>query len=530
MKVKELPPAELTAEVLTPAGERFRWDPASRNVGQRPLDISFDTEAGEGFSSGSVTLRRAGNRLYDDLALLNELRLTTGGGRRVYEGRARGVPIGDAWQMDCEGWMSHARQRTFTDLLVERDFAQFGENTQARLAWLLGNGYTPNSGYTAQVADAINFIGETGRAIPYASFADLTYRAPAGCRVVKVMYRGAETNTSNVGPLRFAFMDEDGLSNGIEINPTMNGALQTMTPSDGRPQLILWFFATATHTPTLAHSRTISQLATYGSASLKTIPRENEPDGIAASDGIRFIANKYAPKLKTDGIQQTTYPIPNAVWRDPITVHEAAKQLNSYHGWQLAVWDERTLTFAPYDLSEADWQVRNGVDGVRVETPGDTTETVFNGCCVTYTDTSGGSRQRVTPLDAADLNDTSDAIAANQWGDQAWLDIEISWRCQKADAVQLGAIALVEANRARRPSTITVPMYLQDIDSHWQPSSLVRADQSIVVTNQHSPTPRKITRTSWQNHQLTITTDNAVDSQEAFNARMLGALNAAGLM
>jgi len=58
---------------------------------------------------------------------------------------------------------------------------------------------------------------------------------------------------------------------------------------------------------------------------------------------------------------------------------------------------------------------------------------------------------------------------------------------------------------------------------------MVRADQTISVLNQHSSEPRLITRASWSNHQLTLTTDNAIDSLSAFNARVTGALTAAGI-
>jgi hypothetical protein len=273
----------------------------------------------------------------------------------------------------------------------------------------------------------------------------------------------------------------------------------------------------------------LRKLAVYGDHGLPLLDRPDGTKGIAASDAIRYLAGKYAPKWDTSGVEQTSYPIPHAVWKEPTTATEAIKQLNSYHLWKLGVWEGRRLEFGPYDLSVANWQVANGQDGVRVEYQGDTTENVFNGCAVTFSDFAGVS-QRLTPDDTSVLKDTSEWIAANQWGDQAWLDIQVSWPCTADDAAQIGAIALASANQARRPSTITVPMHIRDIHGSWWPSSYVRSDETILVTNQHTPVPRLITGTRWANHQLSITTDNAIDSMSAFNARVGGALSAAGLV
>ena len=65
---------------------------------------------------------------------------------------------------------------------------------------------------------------------------------------------------------------------------------------------------------------------------------------------------------------------------------------------------------------------------------------------------------------------------------------------------------------------------------NFWPSSYVRADQTIVIRNQDQPVPRLITRTQWQNNQLTITTDNAIDTVAAFTTRLTGALSAEGIL
>jgi hypothetical protein len=165
---------------------------------------------------------------------------------------------------------------------------------------------------------------------------------------------------------------------------------------------------------------------------------------------------------------------------------------------------------------------------VTVESTGDTTESIFNGCSVTYTDFAGNP-QRLLPTDTSLLRDGASWIAANRWNDQAWFDIELSWKATASDAALIGSIALAEANRAQRPSTIEVPYELMDKHGTKQPCWKVRAGDTISVMDQGSTSPRLITETSWQNGVLRITTDNAVDSLAVVQQRIASALGVGGL-
>lgn len=524
------PPAEINAEVVLPSGSRIRWDSASPKAGNRPLDPQIETASGQGFGAGAVTLQRPTDREYGELGLLNELILRTATGKIVYQGRAQGIPVSDTFQFDCDGWWSHGEQRTLTELLVDRDLNRWGSTSLSRKGFYyttLGANSVSDGSAQADPDPALRL--ELPAAAAIYRICESVYDAGES-KVAAVYYDMTSTSVAADtgrfdGNTNSAFGGNS--SGGDLLTGTNSSAVGTFTPAEPKRYItaVLNSSASAT-TPKLMLLRKLTAIGDHG---IPTVTTTDGAPGVTASDAIKYLAGKYAPKWDTSGVEETSYPIPHAVWNEPTTVTEAIKQLNSYHLWKLGVWEDRRLDFAPYDLSVASWQVANGQDGVRVEYQGDTTENVFNGCAVAFNDFSGTS-QRLTPDNSADLRDDSEWIAANQWGDQAWLDIQVSWPCTADDAAQIGRIALASANQSRRPSTITVPMHIRDIHGSWWPSSYVRADETILVTNQHTPIPRLITGTRWANHQLTITTDNAIDSMSAFNARVGGALSAAGLV
>ena len=527
------PPAEINAEVVLPSGDRIRWDAAHPDPKMRPLSPQFESEDGKGFGAGSVALRRPSSRTYPELGLLNELILRTGTGRVVYQGRAQGIPSGDEWVFDCDGWWSHGEQQQMTEVLIDRDLNAWQAPSRSRESSLRPT-YQPVTGPNV-IRDSSNGLPAVQLVLaPHGagniSVAEAWYDAGSS-RVAGIYYDMTSTSAStDLG--RWAAANNDAASGqqlGSDLlTGTNSSSVSTHTPATPARHAFftLWDTTTATTADKLV---TLRKLAVIGNHGIPTVTHPDGPPAITASEGIKYLANKYAPKWDTSGVVGTTYPIPHAVWKEPTTPGDAIRQLNSYHLWKLGVFEDRKLVYEPYDLSVADWQVAAGQDGCRVEYQGDTTENIFNGCAVTYTDFAGIT-QRITPDDTATLQDTGEWIAANQWGDKAWMEINLSWPTTADDAAQIGAVALAAANAARRPSTITVPMHIRDINGTWNPSSYVRAGQTIVVTNQHTPVPRLITRTSWSNHTLTISTDNALDTIGAFNARVGGALTAQGLI
>ena len=520
---------ELNAEVTLPSGDRIRWDAASPDAGKRPLAPTFETETGRGFSTGSVTLQRPVERDYPELRLLNELTLRSATGQIVYQGRAQGIPAGEAIAFDCDGWITHGEQRQITDLIIDREASAWGpmpNGERARLAASFSP-YYDGSTTGATIRLEIPRLAQSG-GTPKA-VAVSVYRSPGQIGRVRVISTGAWSSPHrvNLGTRLGPVADGGVLTGYATATPGASTELNVYPEGPTRyAQVDYWYNGDWTGDGPWGVSVTPT---VYGQTGITTQARSDGLDGFTASDGIRYLANRYCPKWSTAGVQPSGYPIPHAVWREPTTPADAIRQLNSYHLWRLGVWENRELTFAPYDLSVADWQVSSGVDGVRVDYQGDTTENVYNGVTVGYTGFDG-EQYRITPEDSAELRDDSDWISANQWGDQVWLNLDVSWPATQDDAVEIGRLALANANQARRPSTITVPATIRDIHGNLWPSSYVRSDQTIVVTNQSPAIPRLITRTSWSDNTLTITTDNAIDTFEAFTTRLSGALSASGIL
>lgn len=521
------PPAEINAEVVLPSGDRIRWDAKHPDAKLRPLSPSLETEDGKGFGAGSVALRRPSDRTYPELGLLNELILRTATGQVVYQGRAQGIPSGEEWIFECDGWWTHGEQRTFAEPLVDRELSAWANLPEATRAGLLAT-YNSVEGATTEAGSALTLPLASAKVNP---FAGTFYDAGPGNQVGSISYTYTSASSSSHDG-RIGVMNNDNFgslaTSADLLTGTNSSGSGTFTPTTPLRYATAYHSLTGT-VGTADRFLTFKNLAVYGNTGIPTLPISGEAPGIAASEAIKYLAGRYCPKWDTSKVQATSYPIPHATWRDPITPAEAIRQLNSYHLWKLGVFEDRQLVFEPYDLSVADWQVASGIEGCRVEYQGDTTENIFNGCSVSFTDFDGTAK-RITPDDTAELQDSSDWIAANQWGDKAWLEITVSWPASANDAVEIGRVALAAANAARRPSTITVPMHIKDINGGWRPSSVVRSGQTIVVTNQHTPVPRLITRTSWSNHSLTISTDNAIDTMSAFNARIGGALTANGLV
>jgi hypothetical protein len=61
-------PLDLFVEVTTPDGTRYKWN-ANEAPGSRPINLSFRSKIGEGFSDASLQLPRRIDLDYPDLNL-----------------------------------------------------------------------------------------------------------------------------------------------------------------------------------------------------------------------------------------------------------------------------------------------------------------------------------------------------------------------------------------------------------------------------------------------------------------------------
>lgn len=536
------PPLALMAELTDARGQTYSLTPHNLSAGERPQDNSFSTELGEGFGTASFALSRRYDRDYPDLGLLNSFALVGEDGGIAYEGQVASIPRsvqeGHAIQVNAEGWMGHARRRPFTEIYIDRDLGRWGDPSAQRRHIMIAATESSN-----EVGTQIGF-SDTGPAAAGILYTFQRFASGVVERGEQWYYGGG----SDIGEVRYSLdgpsTDADWLDSFyLSSNDLANATLDSGTDHNGTDATNQSLSAGG------AGRKYVLVVSSYGGASTGDFPQTRrwydirifgrhgltkqgtQPnEGFYASDVMANIASRFAPKLDTSGIEDTTYPISHLAFHEEITPHEAFKELNRFHLWDLGVWENRTLTFRPFDLSTADWEVRVGENGVTADLQGDSIESTANGIVVHYRDFAGVER-RITPDDDDELADTNELLPANQHGEQHWTALNISRQCLEADAVQMGRAALAEFNRPKRPGSINVPGHIQDAAGHWQQAWKVRAGQTISVTNHPSDSPRLITATSYNDRSKTvsITVDNALNRLEAVFARTDRALQAANL-
>ncbi|MGI8595444.1 MAG: hypothetical protein ACR2ML_13975, partial [Solirubrobacteraceae bacterium] len=134
------PPIGLAIEMRTPEGAGTTWD-SHGDAEHIPKGISFSTRRGEGFAEGSCVLSRRVDREYPDLGLLDEAIIHGEDGSTAFEGRLAAVPrsYSEAHEVAPQfvGWMAHAKDRSITQIYVDRDPANWvAGSVERRQKWL----------------------------------------------------------------------------------------------------------------------------------------------------------------------------------------------------------------------------------------------------------------------------------------------------------------------------------------------------------------------------------------------------------
>jgi hypothetical protein len=185
-------------------------------------------------------------------------------------------------------------------------------------------------------------------ALPNSEIAELFYEVPEGLTATSLAYQGARTGafTGFEVPVLFVATSQ-GFSAGpaSTVTLTLDDTLRTATPTTAGRYLILRAQVNAGPvTPTAGHQQRYTKIAVYGDHGLTTHPVTNadgttEPDGVYASDVIRYLIANYCPLLNAGGVQNTTYPIGHLVFRDRTFPYDAMLTVNSFHRWGLECWE-----------------------------------------------------------------------------------------------------------------------------------------------------------------------------------------------
>jgi hypothetical protein len=545
-------PLELFGEVTTADGTRYRWD-ANQPPGSRLRNLSFSTKIGEGFSSAQGQLARRIDLDYPDLNLVDTVTFRGADGSVAWEGRMSAMPhsLGDTHgiSVTLTGWMAHTKDRKFSEVFVDRDLSGWGEPSAKRRRDLLltfGTIHSPQtqpdpSNNETVVATPINGPWAAG----YPPVSEAWYDAGPTIRIGKVIYSWQRNgDTGSVAPWTWqVWLSNDDLltaggtsstGNLVAAGPVTGSTLTAGALTSHRyAALQLYYNGAPGGADGATYSMLWKKLAVYGSHGLTTVTGEpNEPPGVLASDVIRNIVGRWCPKLDTSGVEDTSYVIQHLAFKDRVFPYDALLDINKYHLWQLAVWEDKTLHFKPYDLSEYDWEIRTDDPGTTFEPQGPGIDDVFNGMTVTYTDLLTGVPNTLTP----DVypNDLSTADPQNPWNEHGidrWDEIQLSTPSTLQQALQIGRAALGERNTPKAPGTITVKGYIRDRAGSQQPVWKVRAGDTIAVTNYPNATPRLIVETTYDDEQkqVSLSIDRPFALLDAYLDRVSSGLTARGL-
>jgi hypothetical protein len=545
--MSQKPPLELSVVITAPDGTEHHW--ASHKAAQdRPSGVQFSTASMDGFKTASLTLPRRIDLDWPDLNLFDDVALIGADGSVAYEGRVSAQPrqldASHSITVQAVGWMAHAKDRKLTEIYVDRDFGHWGP-VSVQYRFNNGASFAQTDPTVLQDADTGQPALEQGVVGDWDATgqpdAEAVYDA-RGIAIGSLYYAwkksGSVDNTLAGWKWNTVLAPDDTLATGdltanLRAAGPGTGTLTATTSSRKYAATQFYWDGGVSTAKGVRYSIFWTVLAVYGNHGLtkRGTNSATEAQGFYASDVIKNIAGRFCPKLNTAGVQDTTYAIPQLAFIDPVHPYDAFLACNAYHLWRLAVWENKTLTYGPVDLSDYDWQVRLSDPGVTVELQGDDTSSLANGIVVTFQDVNKGAQRRLTPDDHSELADDAVENPANRAGLQVWTEIPLSAPTTEDAALQIGRIALAEFNQPKAPGTITVRGHIRDRAGHWQPVWRVRADDTIAIVDHPNDRPRLVQETSYSHDSQTmqIAVDGSFKRLDAVLDRLGTALSAANL-
>ena len=538
-------PLDLYGEVTTASGTKYKWD-ANQAPGSRPRNFSFSTKLGEGFSNGSLQLARRIDQDYPDLNLIDNVVFTGADGSVAYEGRNSAMPreLADTHTIGVTlaGWMASAKDRKFAEIFVDGDLSSWRAAGPTQRFRMLSAAYMPQDPSVLKDTNgqaAVETLISGAWAINNIPRAEAWYVPGSGITIGSLYYAWTQNTANGIGFNWHAGLatDETDVSTDVtadlEAAGPSSGTLTATTTARTAAFVRFLFGANAAAGSDGAQFRVIwTALAGYGNHGLtKRDGEAGRPPGFYASDVIRNIAQRWCPTLDTSGIQATDYVIQQLAFKDRTFPYDAFLEINKYHLWNLAVWENKRLCFEPYDLTDYKWEIRTDDPGTTFSPQGPSTDSLFNGIAVTFTDLLTGTTRVLTPDDSAELADTSPENPWNAWGIPHWDEITLSTPTLAAQALQLGRAALAERTRPKTPGTLTVKGYIRDRAGNQQPVWKVRAGDTISITNFPNDTPRLIVETTYDDESktLSLSIDRPFALLDAYLDRVGNALGARGL-
>jgi hypothetical protein len=435
------PDLRLFPEVTTAAGVKYRWDgPAAADLAR---GITFNTKRGDGFAEGAATLARRIDRDYVDLNLFDDFALVGVDGSIAYEGRVTAAPrsLADVQSVAVQvaGWMSHAKDVKLTEIYVDRSYDNWQPASIQRRANLVGTLAVEDASTAPDPATgqpSLVMAHQGNWALNAAPAVEAWYDS-GGIPIAQVYYAWKKNGNINAADTNWTW--QLGLAtDDIASNPTGSGNLRATGPGTGTLAASrtdqdfavaqLFYANVAAGSANMVYEIDWTCLAVYGQhgLTLRGTADATNAQGVYAADVIRDLVRRWCPRLNSGGVQDTTFVIPHLRFLERTYPYDAMLEVNKYHNWDLAVWENKTVYFRPIDLSTYDWEVRLSDYGTTVDLQGDSTDNLANGIVVQYEDVATGKTRTIDPSTHPELVDTSPDNPANIHGLTVWTEIQLS--------------------------------------------------------------------------------------------------------
>ncbi len=520
----------------------------ARNV---PCDLTYSTSMPGGFRAATCTLFRelqtpGAEGLFDTFRVLGP------GGRIYWEGRLQSIAAstadGGRATPSAVGWSAHLEDRQDVGpVYVDRELGQWGPITSQRRQQILGYPYRPIDGTTgwddsdAGAGPEIRLWHGPGES-PW---------TVAGRPVHEIRYDGGGATLDAVEARVAAAVGTAGWDlavrgwdrrqtawSSVGIWSHTVGARVSSSIAPARAAAIGFSTDIAPGGSVSGqHGVALAEVAVYGDLSGVTTVRTDSPIygpgqgplGVTASSVIRDAISRWAPQIRVDdeSVQPTTYPIPHLAPRELGTVASLTELVNRHHWWDWAVWEDRRFWYHQRFGGRSRSWIVSTQDGAELSLEGDTTDLVFNGVIVEWTDFGGEPHTVGPPGSSAEFIDGRLASPdpynpATLHGIQRWGVFRLSAAADREGAVLCGLGWLDAQSIATRRGTATVTGSVLDTAGHEHPVDMIRAGDRLYVAEETNPVPRRIIETNMVHatRQNTLTLDNTAQTLEALLERM----------
>jgi len=537
--------SSLHVEIESTDGRRYRWASDSREARNRPQGISFGTQRFDGFKAFSCALPRHITDQDADTLPYGILRVVADDGSIAWEGRVEANPRSVAQThtqtVNAAGLMANARDQKFSQIFVDRDANHWQDMTLDRKAVLANAGRSLGDlQFSRDRAGAIVNIPAGSTIGNPRTVGELWYLAPTGCKIHKFAYSAAAQGTFTGWTATWRKAENaSGTGDTILVSDVTNGDLQVVDV--GAYTNAIWYQVDSVGNTlnggtgaAAGQHRRLNSVAVYGDHNLPLSFPGGAISGVYASDVIRWIINTYCPMLNPGGVRQTTYPIGHLVFLERTHPYDAMLTVNKFHEWGLECWEGGTVHFGPPDYTDWDWELRTTDFGTELDEQGLSAEGVANGIEVTFTDAADGVTKTLLPQDHVELRDLSASNPANRAGIVKTIELSLPLQTQ-ADAIQLGRVALAEAQRPNGPGRAVKRGTIRDRRGIQQPVYKVRAGDRCIISDLPSEQVWLVESTEYTHgdggspSSVTINFQGPPSTLGPWVERIIGALAAANL-